>query len=81
METNEKLNLQVNQMNQILEQYRANMFTTELKFNLVLKMLEEKGILAKGEFETRWPQYLKTDIGVVGQDGIMDGSLAVHFYG
>jgi len=43
-------------------------------------MLEEKGLMSSDEFEARWPLYLKNDVGVVGQDGIMEGSLKVKFY-
>ena len=43
--------------------------------------MEEKGIFAKEEFDKRWPLYLKNDIGMVGPDGIMEGSLCIKFYG
>jgi hypothetical protein len=69
------------QQGQILDQYRVNIYTEELKFGLLIKMLEEKGIFAQGEFDKRWPLYLKNDVGVVGPDGLMEGSLKVHFYG
>lgn len=44
-------------------------------------MMEEKGVFAEGEFDKRWPLYLKNDIGMVGPDGMMEGSLKIHFYG
>lgn len=75
------LNLQIAQLNQISEQYRVNLYNTELRFNLLLKMLEEKGIFMGGELDKRWPIYLKNDVGVPGPDGIMEGSLRHKFYG
>jgi len=56
------------------------LFNMELRENLIIKMLEEKGILTKGEFDNRWPLYLKNDVGVVGEDGIMAGSLQITMY-
>lgn len=56
------------------------MYTTELRFNLLLKMFEEKGILVKDEFDKRWPIYLKNDIGAIGEDGVMQGNLRVTMY-
>jgi hypothetical protein len=53
----------------------------ELRFNLIVKILEEKGIILQGEFDKRWPVFLKNDIGVPGSDGLMEGSLKVSFYG
>ena len=80
-ETLEMLTLRTAQQGQILEQYRADIFNLQLRQNLVVKILEEKGTLAQGEFEQRWPLYLKNDVGVVGSDGIMEGSLRVSWYG
>jgi hypothetical protein len=75
------LNLKISQMMQILDQYRVNIFNMDLRFQLMTKMLEEKGIFAKEEFAKRWPVFLKSDVGVIGQDGVMEGSLKVTFYG
>jgi len=74
------LRLQINQQNQVLEQYRTEMYNATLRFNLLQKILEDRGVLVKGEFDSRWPQYLRSDIGVVGPDGMMDGSLKVSKY-
>jgi hypothetical protein len=68
------------QQGQILDQYRGSIYTAELRFELLLKMLEEKGILVKDEFNKRWPLYLKNDIGVIGPEGVMEGSLKVSFW-
>ena len=51
----ELLTLKVNQQTQILEQYRMDIYNMELRFSLLVKMVEEKGIFAGGEFEKRWP--------------------------
>lgn len=80
MSENELLNLKINQINAVLDQYRLGIHNLELRFTLLNKMLEEKGIFALKEFEKRWPQYLKNDIGVQGPDGVMEGSLKVTFY-
>lgn len=77
----ERLNLRTAQQSQILDQYRMSIYTLELRINLVIKMLEEKGLFAPEEFEKRWPLYLGNDIGAIGPDGVMEGSLKVHFYG
>ena len=77
----EMLTLRTAQQGQILEQYRSEIFNLELRQTLLVKMLEEKGILSQGEVDVRWPQFLKSDVGVVGPDGLMEGSLAVRFYG
>ena len=69
------------QQQQILDQYRGNIYTLELKSNLFVKMMEEKGIMAKDEFEKRWPLYLKNDVGVIGPGGKMEGELKVTMYG
>ena len=79
-ESLENLSLKTNQQNQILDQYRVNIYTAELRFNLLLKLLEEKGILVKDEFDKRWPMYLKSDVGAIGPDGMMEGSLKVTMY-
>lgn len=79
-DNNELLNLKVNQMTQILEQYRMDIYNLELRLSLLIKMVEEKGIFAGGEYEKRWPLYLKNDIGAMGQNGVMEGSLKVHLY-
>jgi hypothetical protein len=74
-------NLKFNQIGQMLDQYRMNIYNLELRVNLLIKMLEEKSLLVKGEYENRWPQYLKNDVGVIGPDGNMEGTLKVRFYG
>jgi hypothetical protein len=76
----DNVNLRFSQYSNILEQYRSNMFMMEHRTNLVIRMLEEKGIFAKNEFDTRWPLYLKNDVGVPGQDGMMQGSLKITFF-
>jgi hypothetical protein len=79
-ETLDTLSLRTNQQGQILDQYRVSIYTLELKLTLLNKVLEEKGIFAQGEFDKRWPLYLKNDVGVIGPDGIMEGSLKISFY-
>jgi hypothetical protein len=37
--------------------------------------------MAKEELARRWPLYLKNDVGVLGPEGKMEGSLKVSFYG
>ena len=74
-------NLKFSQVGQILDQYRMNIYNLELRQNLLIKMLEEKGIFVAGEYEKRWPQYLKNDVGVLGENGQMEGSLRVKMYG
>jgi hypothetical protein len=69
-----------NQQQQILDQYRLSIFNAELKINLLIKMLEEKGIMAKDELNKRWPLYLKNEIGALGPDGRMNGELKVTMY-
>jgi hypothetical protein len=80
-ENNELLTLKTNQQSQILDQYRGNIYNLELRQSLIVRMMEEKGIFATGEFDKRWPLFLKNDIGMVGPDGIMEGSLRIKFYG
>jgi len=79
-DNNELLNLRSAQQGQILDQYRMNLHSLDLRVILLIKMMEEKGIFSTGEFEKRWPLFLKNDIGVMGPEGIMEGSLKVHFY-
>lgn len=74
------LSLKTNQMMGILDQYRMNLFNQDLRLNLLVKMLEEKGVFAKEEFTKRWPIFLQNDVGVIGQDGVMQGTLRVTFY-
>jgi hypothetical protein len=69
------------QTEQTMDQYRMNIYQEGLKFNLLLKMLAEKGIFAQEEFEKRWPLFLKNDVGVLGPDGRMEGTLKVTMYG
>jgi hypothetical protein len=73
--------LKISQLNGIVEQYRMNIYNLELKFALLMKMLEEKSIFMTDELEKRWPLYMKNNVGVVGPDGIMEGSLVVKFFG
>lgn len=77
----ENIVLRLQQQNQIIEQYRTFIYTLELRQNLFIKMLEEKGICAVGEFEKRWPLYLRNDVGVLGQDGLMLGELKISVFG
>lgn len=77
----ERLNLRTAQQSQILDQYRMNIYNLELRINLVIKMMEEKGVFASGEFDKRWPLYLSNDIGAIGANGMMEGSLKVTLYG
>lgn len=79
-ENNELLTLKTNQQSQILDQYRGNIYNLELRVSLIIKMMEEKGIFTQGEYENRWPLFLKNDIGMVGPDGKMEGTLKIHFY-
>lgn len=80
-ESTELLSLRSAQQNQILDQYRMNIYNIDLRINLIIKMMEEKGIFVAGEFDKRWPLFLKNDVGAIGPDGIMAGSLKTHFYG
>jgi len=77
----DSLSLKVGQIAQILDQYRVNIFNMDLRLQLLTKMLEEKGVFAKGELEKRWPIFLKNDVGVIGPDGVMEGNLRVQFFG
>ena len=79
-ESTETLSLRAAQQNQILDQYRMNIYNIDLRINLIIKMMEEKGVFTTGEFDKRWPLFLKNDIGAIGPDGIMEGSLKVNFY-
>lgn len=72
--------LRANQQQQILDQYRASIYNLELKSELLLKMLEEKNLMAKEEFVKRWPLYLKNDVGALGPDGKMAGTIKVTMY-
>jgi hypothetical protein len=76
----ENLKLHLNQQQGVLEQYRVNIFNLELRTQLMIKMMEEKGLWAKEEYEKRWPIFLKNDVGVIGPSGIMEGSLKVTRY-
>jgi hypothetical protein len=80
-ESIESLALRMGQQNQIIDEYRVALFTMEQKLILLVKMMEEKGFMAKGEFDKRWPVYLKNDVGVIGPDGVMEGSLKVSLFG
>jgi hypothetical protein len=72
--------LRMNQQQQMLDQYRGGIYNLELTSTLLLKMLEEKGIMAKEEFAKRWPLYLKSDVGTIGPEGKMEGVLKVTMY-
>lgn len=74
------LMLRTNQQQQVIDQYRVAIYNLELRSNLLVKMLEEKNIMAKEEYEKRWPLYLKSEVGFTGPDGMMEGSLKVTFY-
>ena len=80
-ENMESLTMKMAQVGQIIDQYRVEIYNSELRMNLMIKILEEKGIMVKDEFTKRWPQYLKNDVGVAGPDGIMEGSMRTIFYG
>jgi hypothetical protein len=75
------LMLRTLQQQQIMDQYRIAIYNLELRFTLLVKMVEEKGLMAKEEFDKRWPVYLKNDVGILEGDGKMSGSLRVTFYG
>jgi hypothetical protein len=79
-ENTELLSLRLAQQGQIIDQYRMNIYNIELRMSLLIKMLEEKGTFIKEEFEKRWPVFLKNDVGIIGPDGVMEGSLKVKFY-
>lgn len=80
-ESVDSLSLKIGQLIQINDQARYELYHMEIKFNLLIKMLEEKGLMASGEFDKRWPLYLKNDVGALGPDGIMEGSCSIKFYG
>lgn len=77
----ETLSLKTNQLAQVQDQYRMDIYNIQLKQDLLIKMLEEKGVMAKDELDRRWPLYLKNEIGVIGPDGLMEGSCSVKLYG
>ena len=77
-EANVALNLSYHK--QLVDRLRIQNYHQDLRIKLLVKMLEEKGIMASDELEKRWPLYLKKDIGAVGQDGIMEGTLKVTFF-
>jgi hypothetical protein len=74
------LGLGYQQQQGINEEYRRQIFFLEHKVNMLCKMLGETNVMAKDAVETRWPLYLENDVGVVGQDGKMKGSVKVTFY-
>jgi hypothetical protein len=74
------INLKIGQMNQVMQEYRTNSYNHELKSALLIKLLEEKGVLSKGELDSRWPLFLKNEVGVLENDGVMAGTLKVTFY-
>jgi hypothetical protein len=79
-ESIESLTMKIAQQGQIIDQYRNSIYKAEVRFELLIKMLEEKKFFAKGEYGTRFPIYLKNDIGVIGPDGVMEGSLKISLY-
>lgn len=71
----------LNQLNQVSDQYRVSIYISELKANMLIKMLEEQKILSTGSFDARWPVYLENEVGVIDQKtGKMKGELKVTFY-
>ena len=80
MEIDGNVALTMSYQKQLIDKMRLNAYHTELKFNLLMKILEEKSILAGQELDKRWPLYLKNDIGAIGPDGVMAGSLKVTFF-
>ena len=80
-ESIEVLSLKSGQLSQIQDQFRVELYNTQLKFDLLLKIMEEKGTMVADEFNKRWPLYLKNNVGVMGPNGMMEGSLSVKFYG
>ena len=80
-ESVETISLRTGQLAQIQDQFRVELYNLQLRFDLLIKMMEEKGMLVQGEFEKRWPLYLKNDIGVMGPDGMMEGRCMINFYG
>lgn len=79
-ESIDSLNLKIAQLVQIVDQYRVNMYNDEMRLCLLLKIMEEKGIIVPGEFDKRWPLYLKNDVGVPDSNGFMEGSLKIKMY-
>lgn len=79
-ESIDSLNLKIAQLVQIVDQYRVNMYNDEMRLCLLLKIMEEKGIIVPGEFDKRWPLYLKNDVGVPDSNGLMEGSLKIKMY-
>ena len=77
----ELLSLRINQQTQVLEENRMAMYNQELRLALLIKILEEKGVLVAGEFDKRWPLYLKNDVGAMGPGGVMEGTLRVSKFG
>ena len=77
----ELLSLRINQQTQVLEESRLAMYNQELRLALLIKILEEKGILVPGEYDKRWPLYLKNDVGAMGPGGVMEGSLRTNLWG
>jgi len=80
-ESLEILSLKTGQLFQINDQARIETYNLQLKLDLLFKMMEEKGLMVSGEFDKRWPLYLKNDVGAVGPDGMMEGRCTVNFYG
>lgn len=66
---------------QLIDKMRIQQYNMELKQQLLIKMLEERKILADNELDRRWPQYLISDIGALGPEGKMEGVLKVTFFG
>ena len=61
--------------------YRGNLEMLRLKISLLRTMLSQRGILPYADFDRRFKQHLRNDVGVVERDGIMQGSLKIKFYG
>ena len=52
-ENMESLTMKMAQVGQIIDQYRVEIYNSELRMNLMIKILEEKGIMVKDEFTKR----------------------------
>ena len=72
--------LRASQQQQIIDQYRVEIYNSQLKMDLLVKMMEEKGIMAKDELNKRWPLFLKNDVGVLEPNGRMEGSMKVSLF-
>lgn len=76
----QNISLMVSYQKQVIDKLRLQAYQNELKFKLLLKMLEEKGFMAKEELAKRWPHHLQYDVGSITANGKMEGNLKVNFY-